>query len=310
MGLPRWFVSTGLAVVALTTGIDSYLSGSTGSTLLTSLSFGLFHQQRESESASRAGAVVYGNGCSASRLGATRRRKTVVISQWTEDVSFALELPEAGWDVVVISKDSASAARIAADAASQNLAPFFEIVALSENWGDEVVPYLTYLASCYDALPPLVVFLQGHPFVHAAYLADTLACINPGFEGFWSINGMHMSNRGALAGPGHEDELWALFRARANAEWAAAGVNYSIPLLESVDFYASAQFLVSRSAVTRQPRAFWEALLRVALNVRSGFPTKSKASWEETARRGKLCAYFLRLCGTSSLAVHATTSGG
>ena len=229
------------------------------------------------------------------RGGDTASRKAAVISQWREHLAWALDLPEAGWDVVVFSKDAASAARFAAEVRAQRLSSFISIELLAENWGDEVVPFLTYLESRYESFPPLVVFLHGAPFVHALYLMDTLACVNPRFDGFYSVNGLHMSNRGVLAGPGREDDLWGLFRARANVEWAAANVSFSLPLLESTDFYASAQFVVSRGAVQRRPKAFWEALLRVALNTRSGFPSVSKASWEETERKGKMIAYFMEV---------------
>jgi hypothetical protein len=238
---------------------------------------------------------IRGGDTASAPLVLAQLRKAAVISQWREHLEWALDLPEAGWDVVVFSKDAASAARFAAEVRAQRLSSFISIESLAENWGDEVVPYLTYLVSRYESFPPLVVFLHGAPSVHALYLMDTLACVNPRFDGFYSVNGLHMSNRGVLAGPGREDDLWGLFRARANAEWAAANVSFSLPLLETADFYASAQFVVSRGAVQRRPKAFWEALLRVALNTRSGFPSVSKASWEETERKGKMIAYFMEV---------------
>ena len=69
------------------------------------------------------------------------------------------------------------------------------------------------------------------------------------------------------------------FRLRLNAECGAAGVDFELPqLVERVNVFASAQFIVSRGAIRRRPLAFWQALLRTLLGVREELDPDSQMS--------------------------------
>jgi hypothetical protein len=64
---------------------------------------------------------IRGGDTASAPLVLAHLRKVAVISQWREDLAWVLDLPEAGWDVVVFSKDAASAARFAAEVRAQRL---------------------------------------------------------------------------------------------------------------------------------------------------------------------------------------------
>ena len=226
--------------------------------------------------------------------------RTIVVAHWKEDLQWTLAFARGGWRIVVHSKVPAAASMFLELVAAADLgddAAAVEVIVEDENWGDEAVPYLRFLAAHSDAPPPLTVFVHGDPFAHSPFLADMLDCANPGFaDGYFPLSGLFIDVN-ALSLPPRPDEApevaqlrgaappespplapplppeerpyVALIRERINEECAARGVGGFIAPVVGVSFYANAQFAVTAAAMRRRPRAFWEALLNVSLTLRS-----------------------------------------
>ena len=241
----------------------------------------------------------------AALAGAASPRKTIVVAHWKGDLNWTLAFARSGWRIVVHSKVPAAASMFLELAAAANLsddAAAVEVLVEDENWGEEAVPYLRFLAAHRDAPPPLTVFVHGDPFAHSPFLADMLDSASADFAGgYFPLSGLHIDMnalalpprpdespevallRGALPEPSaplppplplpplplEERPYVALIRERINEECAARGVNGFIEPVVSISFYANAQFAVTAAAMRRRPRAFWEALLDVSLSLRS-----------------------------------------
>ena len=228
-------------------------------------------------------------------------RKTIVIAHYKEDLNWSVAFARSGWHIVVYSKVPTAAVMFqelvaAADLNDADRAEI-EVIVDDENWGEEAMPYLRFLAAHGDAPPPLTAFVHGDPTAHSPFLADQLSCASEEFaEGYFPLSGLHI-DANALLLPPRPDEApdvallrgpvppttptmtamslpeerpyFQLIRDKVNDEFAARGVDAFIEPVVGVSFVANAQFVVTAAAVRRRPRAFWEALLHVGLTVRS-----------------------------------------
>jgi len=215
-------------------------------------------------------------------------RGTLVVAHFREDLRWTLDFARRGWRVVALSKDHAAAGAFLAAAADANLSSAVEVRVNDENWGDEAVPYLRFLAahagegagtgaagSSETLPPPPFIFLHGDPFAHSPFLREQLDCLRPDFggsgggSGYYALSGLFVEMN--VVGPPEPDErrYVKFFRERAIAECAARGVRLELPPVHRLNFVANAQFAVTAAALRRRPRALWQALLNVALNLRN-----------------------------------------
>ncbi len=247
-----------------------------------------------------SGGLAAGLARAPARPAASGSRGTIVVAQFREDLRWALPFARAGWRVVAQSKDAAAAGAFLAAAAAANLSDAVEArIDDAENWGDEAVAYLRFLSSLTDdggaSTPPLAVFLHGEPFAHSPYLDSMLACANADFVGYFGLSGLFIEAN-AVGPPQPERAYWRLFRERILAECRARGLApLDMPPLLRVDFAANAQFLVSAAAVRRRPRAFWQALLHVALSVRNFSAASGGPGDVDHQPPRKVAAFFFEL---------------
>jgi hypothetical protein len=212
----------------------------------------------------------------------------LVIAHYIEDLTWVLNFASKNslnWNIIIYSKQPKFAfATLSTLSSSSNLV----IKAETENWGDEALPYLHYIVSNYEDLPPLLVFVHGEPFAHTPFLLDYVACLNPSFSGYFPLGSLHVE----MSSPFGDQWLSPPFDEFFATELIAQNLTQFIPLKRPhfSNFYASAQFVVSRSAIQRRPLKYWKALLTTAENVRNAWPLWSLAA---TGREGKASAFWL-----------------
>ena len=237
------------------------------------------------------------------------RRNALIVVQFNEDVRWALDLvvsPQlaGSWELIVHCKLPELADALEAEVAARGLArcDFVTIVREPENWGDEAGPYLRFLATRYNTLPPLMFFLHGKPAEHTPFFADVLSCANPRFEkyfgaGFYYVETVRRER---------EISAFEVLRERYEAELEAtagehvASLNSLKPLRYGEGgsgkraYYSAAQFLVSRVAIRRRPLAVWRALLTTIYEERGPFATSEFPGENAyTAKPRKAGAFWL-----------------
>ena len=225
-----------------------------------------------------------------------------VVSHYNEDLTWLFELVEANddesdsgfraWSATVYMKQAEAAIALERDVADRGLvldanAPglvHISVVREPENWGDEAVPYLRFITTHYEALPPLIAFVHGSPREHSPFLSHMIECMQPQYDGYFSIGNPFLTNNGPTA-----SHLFDPLATHFNGKLAALGLADLGPAATSnVSYYGAAQFIVSRAAVRRRPLAYWKALLATALEVRQW---KVENLYGE--RAGKISAYWL-----------------
>jgi hypothetical protein len=231
------------------------------------------------------------------------RRNMIVVSHFDEDLSWLFEFVEAvddkasgsrAWSATVYTKQEGAASTLEREVAARGLTQdasqpglaHIRIVREAENWGDEAVPYLRFITSQYDALPPLALFVHGAPHVHSPFLRHMVDCVKPIFDGYYAVGNPFVNECRPITGA---DTLYGLLDAQFNANLATAGLSHlRLVALRNVSFYAAAQFIVSRGTIQRHPLAYWEAVLATALKAPS--PPAHVLNGE---RAGKIPAYWL-----------------
>jgi len=214
------------------------------------------------------------------------RRNALVVAQYNEDVTWALDLvasPQlAGrWELYMHSKLPHLADALEAEVAARGMARsgVVTVVREPENWGDEAAPYLRFLVTRYTSLPPLMFFSHGKPREHTPFIREVLTCANPHFEEYYGAGFIYVET----VRRDREISAFEVLRERYEAELeAAAGAQaahlHSLRPLRYGEggsgkraYYSAAQFLVSRVAVRRRPLAVWRALLTTIFGERGPF---------------------------------------
>jgi hypothetical protein len=134
------------------------------------------------------------------------------------------------------------------------------------NIGLEAHTYLTHLVTRYDALSPVTVFCQGHPFDHAHDLHDRLMALASGQEtpdpflwyGFLEDTD-DPSGRRLFVPWSKNPERRELETGRLYEEL------FGEPSPALFHFRCGAQFAVTREAVKRRPLSFYERALGLSL---------------------------------------------
>ena len=126
------------------------------------------------------------------------------------------------------------------------------------NVGREGHTYLHHIITNYDTLDEYTVFLQGYPFDHSPNLLSDLRSIqkeleNPNFRKFEYLTLCRVIVTDDTNGKPH------------NKQKIPLGQHYS-ELFEdnqlSFTFGCGAQFIVSRNAIHRRPKSFYEKLIK------------------------------------------------
>jgi hypothetical protein len=232
--------------------------------------------------------------------GHTSRRNMIVVSHFDEDLSWLFEFVEAvddeasgsrAWSATVYTRQEGAASALELEVAARGLTheasrpglAHIRIVREAENWGDEAVPYLRFITSQYDALPPLALFVHGAPHAHSPFLGHMVDCVKPHFDGYYAVGNPFITEIGPL------EEAYGALVAQFNKNLAAAGLASLGPAASrNVSYYAAAQFIVSSSSVRSRPREYWRALLAAALET-PALPANMLGG----ERAGKVPAYWL-----------------
>ena len=159
---------------------------------------------------------------------------------------------------------------------------------LPVNRGDEAAAYFRYLADHYDALPEYVMFVHGHEYAYHAPTSMATTCrldIPTQIEAMGGFASLNHDKRGRTVRK-YADRLmpapWSpAFLARALAGLYGTAEQPPVSTPTKLAFPASAQFVVSKAAIQKRPRAFYAR----AYNL-------STAATPETCR-GRTCGgYF------------------
>ena len=170
---------------------------------------------------------------------------------------------------------------------------------LPVNRGDEAAAYFRYLADHYDNLPEYVMFVHGHEYAYHAPTSMATTCrldVPTQVEAMGGFASLNHDTRGQTVRK-YADRLmpsysaqwtkqlgrgWsAAFLARALAELYEDAEQPPVSTPTKLAFPASAQFVVSKAAIQKRPRAFYAR----AYNL-------STAATPETCR-GRTCGgYF------------------
>ena len=229
-------------------------------------------------------------------------RNMIVVSHFDEDLSWLFEFVEApddaasgsrAWSATVYARKEDAASSLEREVAERGLAQdtkqpglaHIRVVREAMNWGDEALPYLRYITSQYDALPPLVLFVHGAPHVHSPFLSHMIECVNPQFDGYYAVGNPFMNECRPSPDP------YSLYNAQFNANLAAAGLPDQEPAeLRNISYYGAAQFIVSQSTIRRHPLAYWKALLATVVET-PAMPPEALGG----ERAGKVPAYWLEV---------------
>jgi len=155
-----------------------------------------------------------------------------VIARYNEPIEWVKDL---GFDYIIYNKGE----KISPDLISP------EKVIEVANEGREAETYLRYITENYEAIPDLVVFLQGNPFDHFPRLFEVLKenestkeIIPLGNNTFCDLNGndsypgLPMGHFRSLIIPGHSSD-------------------------ERIDFIAGAQFIIPGVYIKNKPLEWW-----------------------------------------------------
>ena len=209
----------------------------------------------------------------------------MVVSAYRDDLSWLRNVEAIGIRTHVYGRPGAEAP----DAEHQ----------LPVNRGDEAAAYFRYLADHYDNLPEYVMFVHGHEYAYHAPTSMATTCrldIPTQIEAMGGFASLNHDKRGRTVRK-YADRLmpsysaqwtkqlgrgWsAAFLARALAELYEDAEQPPVSTPTKLAFPASAQFVVSKAAIQKRPRAFYAR----AYNL-------STAATPETCR-GRTCGgYF------------------
>jgi len=184
--------------------------------------------------------------------------RELVVARYREDLNW-LSAFEA-WHVHVYDKSPV------ANRASHQCLPASAEVTLLPNVGREAHTYLTHIVTHYDRLADVTAFLQGNPHDHVRRLQRQLNELpqDPGF-GELGHTPVVEDAAGNPSQPGIDTaRLYrSLFRSNPPAFYP---------------FHAGANFAVSRAAIRRRPREFYQRALAAVRDSRSG-PWEIERLW-------------------------------
>ena len=193
----------------------------------------------------------------------------LVIARFKEDLRWVRRVP-AAIRVTVYNKGDEDPE--AALPKSLHGRPGLEVISLP-NVGREAHTYLTHLAGQYGSLARMTVFCQGHPFDHAPDLHGRLGLLldslgsggpdpTPPFIWFGFLEDTDDRNgRRLFVSWSKNPERRELSTGRLHEEL------FGEPGPELFHFRGGAQFAVTREAVHRRPRAFYERALELSQNL-------------------------------------------
>ncbi|MCS6770853.1 MAG: DUF3431 domain-containing protein [Kiritimatiellae bacterium] len=173
----------------------------------------------------------------------------LVVARHREDLSWLRRVPR---DIRIFVYDKSGAAAPGA-------------IALP-NIGREAHTYLFHIATRYDALADVTVFVQGRPFDHAPDLHKRLRALSSGQESVADFRWL-----GFLVDEDDETgsrlfQTWSKNTERRPLNMAEFWrlVFGSEPMPDRFVFFGGAQFAVTREIAHRRPRKFYEAALQIA----------------------------------------------
>jgi len=134
------------------------------------------------------------------------------------------------------------------------------------NQGREAHTYLHHLTEHYDEIADLTVFVQGHPFDHAPDLHKILKAYADGSD---SVSDFHWLGFLADTDDARGRRLfvpWSKNPERHELQLEEFHRElFGSPGPEAYRFFVGAQFAVTRAAVRRRPRAFYESAAELAV---------------------------------------------
>jgi hypothetical protein len=138
------------------------------------------------------------------------------------------------------------------------------------NVGREAHTYLHHLVEHYDALPDLLVCVQGHPFDHAPDLHKRLRALAEGRERVEAFRWLGFLVDEDDATGSRLFQRWSKNPEHTPLDmrgfWRAVFGDGACP--ERFVFFGGGQFIVARETIRRRPRAFYAR----ARDVAAGFP--------------------------------------
>jgi len=166
----------------------------------------------------------------------------IIIARYTENVEWSKQFE----NVVICNK-------------GEKLEDGYNEIIYPDNVGRESHTYYKYICDNYDNLDDYLIFLQGNPFDHSPNVINTLNnYINKYKNKDLNLNFEFIS----------EDII--------NCNLAKCDNNYILPLQEVYEklfnekklelqfvFGAGAQFIVSREAILKRPKSFYEKIVKM-----------------------------------------------
>lgn len=183
----------------------------------------------------------------------------LVVSHYTEDLSWLAHVDRNKYRIVVVSKTLPHAT-----------------IFCPENVGDEASAYLNYIVQHYDNLPEFCVFIHGHQrsWHHVGDMNDLVnslpLCTATGYHNFNARSGepddgfyvMFVEESGP--GPHHQNE-YQTWREISPRLFGGIG-GFPVPENKRFRFRCCAQFMVHRDFIRRHSKSEWETLLRDLLS--------------------------------------------
>jgi len=183
----------------------------------------------------------------------------VVIASYREDLRWLKWLPSS-WRPVVYCTD-------------EERRDLPDGTTLLPNTAREAGQYLYHLATWYDDLADVTLFLQGGPWHHgASVLVDTI--LNESLPHPICYLGAHAPNKATAHKP-HFDQAKAILRKAYGAIGREGDTGAAIP------FSVGAQFYVRREVVHALPQEFYQRLLEATAeeDTQPGFAHMMEANW-------------------------------
>jgi hypothetical protein len=166
-----------------------------------------------------------------------KHNTVIVASHYSEDLKWLVDQKE--YPFVVYSKNEAEVSKYNLPSTSVHILP---------NKGKESSSYLKYIIDNYHNLPDHVAFCHGHETAwhQDKTLLEALGEYNG--EEYWSLNNTYYRN--ILYKGCQENQVWW------HICWSWYAIN--LPLPELMEHTMSAQFVVPKESILRNPLEFYE----------------------------------------------------
>lgn len=183
---------------------------------------------------------------------------SVVVARYNEDIEWVQDI-DPSHQIIVYNKSLEDI-----ESPQVNV----QIINNVANVGREAYSYVRYIVEHYDELPDVVVFLQGNPDDHIAWLSMSSsefvnALINDALQ--QGVSAMTVFSCTETNGSYTIDEWYTPIKPspiRPFGEWFKTYFGYELPC-DPLRWIPGAQFAVRKDHILQHPRSFYVRLLRM-----------------------------------------------